>query len=76
MEMMLPSELSLPFFSAITDKVCFQRSTKADLQKRTSLLSLPLMHALVLWGKSQTGQFTRVRFLETRAGNSPAFIRY
>lgn len=31
---------------------------------------------LVLWGKSQTGQFTRVRFLETGACNSPVFIRY
>lgn len=25
MEMMLPSELSLPFFSAITDKVCLRK---------------------------------------------------
>lgn len=46
---MLPCEFSLPFFSAITETRCvFRKSTKADVQKRISLL--PLSHACLFCG--------------------------
>lgn len=64
MEMMLPGELSLPFFSAITEKVCFQRKYKSwYTEEDKPAFSPSLMHACFVGEKPNrsihTGQISR-----------------
>lgn len=79
MDIMLPCKFSLPFFHLsfvnYWEKVCFQRIQTQKLihrRRQASFLSLSVLQGR----KSQTGQFTWVRFRETRSCNSPVFIHY